>query len=301
MYEPLSSLIPTPDALLNSELWQLGLVLLTHLKSHEGSTTGVYQNGLISYTNLLTHQSHVGKPEYGGKQPEVDRALAEAWNWLQRQGLVNREDGQPAPWFRISRDGEEFLKQKGRFDHWEKLGVSRVKGDLESTGGIRDVGGTLETRDWAWKWVAMKEKAQSASSATSAAGVELTLISAQRVVELRTLNSTAFDFRKLIRLCEEINITYRNECYFATAMLARALLDHVPPIFGMRSFAEVANNYGGKSFKGTMQHLEEGLRNVADGHLHQQIRKSESVPTAQQVNFAAPLDMLLSEIVRISK
>jgi hypothetical protein len=84
-------------------------------------------------------------------------------------------------------------------------------------------------------------------------------------------------------------------------MLARALLDHVPPIFGMRSFTEVANNYGGKSFKGTMEHLEEGLRNVADGHLHQQIRNSESLPTAQQVNFSAALDILLSEIERISR
>ena len=50
-----------------------------------------------------------------------------------------------------------------------------------------------------------------------------------------------------------------------------------------------------------MQHLQNAARNVADGHLHGQIRKSETLPTAQQVNFAAPLDVLLEEIVRITR
>jgi hypothetical protein len=83
-------------------------------------------------------------------------------------------------------------------------------------------------------------------------------------------------------------------------MLTRGLLDHVPPIFGRTSFVEVANNYngGGKSFKDAMQHLENAARNVADAHLHLPIRKSETLPVAQQVNFASQLDMLLSEIIR---
>jgi hypothetical protein len=297
MLQSLSSFFPTADDLLKAEMWRLGLALLIHIKSHEGSSSGVYQNGLASYTNLLAYQNHIGKPEYGDKQPLVDGALSEAWNWLQRKGLVIRDESQPAAWFRISRDGEEFLRQKGRIDQWEKLGVARVKSDLES-GGLRDVGGPLEARNWAWKWVGMKEAAKAAEAVPAA--VELTVISANRLDELRAVASTKFDFRKLIRLCEEINITYENECYLATAMLTRALLDHVPPIFGVGSFTEVANNYdGGKSFKGAMQHLQNGLRNVADGHLHQQIRNSESIPTAQQVNFAASLDMLLSEVVRI--
>ena len=272
MHQPLSSMFPTADQLVNSELWRLGLALLIHIKSHEGFSSGVYQNGLASYTNLLAYQNHMGKPEYGDKQRLVDRALSEAWNWLQREGLVIREEGQPAPWFRISREGEEFLNQKGRFDQWEKLGVARVKSDLESTGGLRDVGGPLEARNWAWKWVAMKEAAKAATEGGTVA-VDLTVISESRLDEMRVLASTKFDFRKLIRLCEEINIAYKNDCFLATAMLTRALLDHVPPIFGVGSFIEVANSYDrGKSFKGAMQHLQNGLRNVADGHLHQQIR-----------------------------
>jgi len=48
-----------------------------------------------------------------------------------------------------------------------------------------------------------------------------------------------------------------------------------------------------------MHHLEGAARKVADAHIHMPIRKSETLPTAQQVNFSAQLDVLLSEIVRI--
>jgi hypothetical protein len=128
----------------------------------------------------------------------------------------------------------------------------------------------------------------------------LTLIAESQLAELRRLVSAEFDFRKLVRLCEELNITAREECIFAAAMLTRTLLDHVPPLFGKKNFEEVASNYGGKSFKGTMQHLQNASRNVADGHLHEQIRKTETLPTPQQVNCGQQLDVLLEEIVRIT-
>jgi hypothetical protein len=190
--------------------------------------------------------------------------------------------------------------RKARFERWEKLGLNRVKSDLTNHRGLLEAGaGTPEMRDLAWEWVGMKEdQARAAAESRVATGV-LTLIADSRLDELRKLVSGEFDFKKLIQLCEEINTAYREECYFATAMLTRGLLDHVPPIFGKKNFAEVASDYGGKSFKGTMQHLQNASRNVADGHLHQQIRKSETLPTAQQVNCGQQLDALLEEIVRI--
>ena len=131
----------------------------------------------------------------------------------------------------------------------------------------------------------------------------LSVIADSRLDELRMLASAQFDFAKLVRLCEEINSAYGQKCYFATAMLVRGLLDHVPPVFGKASFSEVANNYGGggKSFRETMHHMENAARKVADAHLHMPIRKSETLPTAQQVNCGQQLDVLLSEIVRISQ
>jgi hypothetical protein len=192
--------------------------------------------------------------------------------------------------------------RKARFEYWEKLGVDRVKSDLVHTGGIRDVGGPPEVRQLAWEWVRMKEAEATPAAKQQGPGAVLTVISETRLAQLRALSSTRFDFKKLIRLCEEINTAYSAECYFATAMLTRGLLDHVPPIFGKNTFSEVANNYagGGKSFKETMHHLENAARKIADTHLHMPIRNSETLPVAQQVNFAAQLDVLLSEIVRIT-
>ena len=122
-----------------------------------------------------------------------------------------------------------------------------------------------------------------------------------RIEELRAISSTQFDLAKLVELCEEINRCYTSECYLAVAMLIRAVLDHVPPIFKCGSFVEVANNYGGRSLKRSLQHLQNSSRNIADAHLHLPIRSRESLPNKTQVNFSNDLDVLLAEVVRILK
>ncbi len=50
-----------------------------------------------------------------------------------------------------------------------------------------------------------------------------------------------------------------------------------------------------------MHHLENAARKVADAHLHTPIRKSETLPVPQQVNFGPQIDVLLAEIVRITR
>lgn len=128
----------------------------------------------------------------------------------------------------------------------------------------------------------------------------LVFVDEARLSDLRQVSSTKFDFRKVIEICNELNICYRSQCYLAVAALTRALLDHVPPVFGLDSFAKVANNsHGGKSFKASMQHLDSSARNIADGHLHGQIRQKESLPTRTQVNFSPDVDVLLAEVVRL--
>jgi hypothetical protein len=124
-----------------------------------------------------------------------------------------------------------------------------------------------------------------------------------RLDELRAIKSPRYDLIKLVRLCEELNTCYINNCYLTTAMVGRAILDHVPPIFTCKNFAEVANNYisGSKSFKQSMTNLESSLRKIADAHLHTQIRNKETLPNKTQVNFSNDLDVLLAEIVRLLK
>jgi len=123
-----------------------------------------------------------------------------------------------------------------------------------------------------------------------------------RIAELRRCKSGQHDLTKLVALCEELNTSHRSNQVLAVPMLARAVLDHVPPIFGCKTFSEVANNHsGGKSFREAMGHLESTTRKIADSFLHTQVRKSETLPTQTQVDFRNGLDMLLQEVVRILK
>lgn len=118
-----------------------------------------------------------------------------------------------------------------------------------------------------------------------------------RINELRSIQNKNFDLSKLIRLCEELNKAYINNCFITIPLLVRTILDHIPPIFKAQNFKEFANNYSGdKSFKKAMIHLENSLREIANLHLHKPIRKQEGLPTFTQVNFSRELDLLLSEI-----
>jgi hypothetical protein len=117
------------------------------------------------------------------------------------------------------------------------------------------------------------------------------LIDKARLSEVRALKVAGYDLTRLVCLCEELDYCYQVGAYHAVIMLTRAILDHVPPLFGCKNFAEVANNYAGtKSFKQSMDHLQGGARNIADLHLHGQVRAVESLPNATQVNFSQYLD-----------
>jgi hypothetical protein len=121
-----------------------------------------------------------------------------------------------------------------------------------------------------------------------------------RINELKAISPANFDLAKLIRLCEEVNVCFAGECYLAMIVLTRAILDHVPPIFGAHSFPEVANNSPGtRSFKEAMQHLDSSSRKIADHYLHGQIRNAESLPNVTQIDFSNDIDFLLAEVARV--
>lgn len=123
-----------------------------------------------------------------------------------------------------------------------------------------------------------------------------------RVAELKVLRSDQWDFSRLIELCRELNVAAANECHMSTSFLLRSILNHVAPIFGFDSFARVASEYPfAKSVKTGIQRLQSQGRDGADFHLHQQIRKHESLPAAAQVAFSQELDVLLSEVVRVAR
>jgi hypothetical protein len=124
----------------------------------------------------------------------------------------------------------------------------------------------------------------------------------KRIEELMSIKNNNFDFTILIELCEELNLVFENRCYLLVAISVRAILDHVPPIFKKKNFSEVVNNYSwSTSHKKTIERLDKSCRDIADSFLHVHIRSKESLPNSTQVNFKNELDVLLSEVCRITK
>lgn len=123
-------------------------------------------------------------------------------------------------------------------------------------------------------------------------------VSAMRLAELRAISHPEWDLNRLVRLCEELNGAFAAELFFASGMLLRAITDHVPPLFGSKSFAEYVSQISGRSHKRSMDHLLLSLRNIADSLLHTPMRQQESIPNATQVDFRQDLDVLLAEVTR---
>jgi hypothetical protein len=118
-----------------------------------------------------------------------------------------------------------------------------------------------------------------------------------RMGELRAIRNDHYDLRRLLKMCEEINSAWRNGNTISVAMLARGIVDHVPPAFGHENFAQVASQ-GPRSIRGSLQQIEQALRHIADSALHMHIRARETVPTPTQVDFRQSFDVLLGEVVR---
>ncbi|MDR0683459.1 MAG: hypothetical protein LBG15_16710 [Dysgonamonadaceae bacterium] len=122
----------------------------------------------------------------------------------------------------------------------------------------------------------------------------------ERIEELSQIDESDFDYTKLIQFLKELNDAYSNDNYHSIVMLIRTIIDHVPPIFGKKNFADVCGSYGTRSFQESMKHLNSG-RKIADSYLHTSIRNQEALPTKIQVDFRQDLDVLLQEIVRLNK
>lgn len=128
-------------------------------------------------------------------------------------------------------------------------------------------------------------------------------VAIERMEALQGIDHVDFDCTRLICLCDELNACAAGRHAHAVILLTRAILDHIPPIFGVGSFAEVASNYGGggKSFKASAERLEKQARKVADRMLHQIIRSREVAPEMQEVAFSPELETILAEVCRLLK
>ncbi|MBZ5683241.1 MAG: hypothetical protein LAO24_24390 [Acidobacteriia bacterium] len=117
------------------------------------------------------------------------------------------------------------------------------------------------------------------------------------ISQLKSVKSSAFDLAKLIRFCEELNDSYRRANYLACALLIRAVMNHVPPIFGVQTFGQVVSG-SGRSVKAILGRLEDEARPIADLHTHMLIRSREPLTSKHQVEpYKASFEILIQEIL----
>lgn len=111
---------------------------------------------------------------------------------------------------------------------------------------------------------------------------------------------SVFDCSRLIRYCKEINDNFERGNYSSVAFLSRAVVDHIPPIFNLDTFAKVAAQTPGKrhdSFKKSCDALDKSLKNIVDRSIHKQINSVDIPPFKEEINFSQDLNTLLARVV----
>jgi predicted transcriptional regulator with HTH domain len=123
------------------------------------------------------------------------------------------------------------------------------------------------------------------------------LISPDLIKALREAKPNTFDASRLAEYCHEINSGFAHGNLISCLLLMRAVLNHVPPIFGHTDFSQVVANVG-RSLKDNFEHLDEGLRKIGDLYTHQHMRKKDHLPTPGQVEkFGPQFELLLQEVL----
>jgi hypothetical protein len=123
------------------------------------------------------------------------------------------------------------------------------------------------------------------------------LISPDLIKALRKAKPNSFDALRLAEYCREINSGFTHGNLISCLLLMRAVLDHVPPVFGHMDFSQVVA-HASRSLKDNFEHLDESLRKIGDLYTHQHMRKKEHLPTPGQVEkFGPQFELLLQDVL----
>jgi hypothetical protein len=195
-----------------------------------------------------------------------DSDLYTEWEYLGGADLVagNRDDNVHTTWWQIRMAVNKRLFWLSRFPNDSTVSLSTPADDANAT----------------------------ARPATHA------YVDSKRIDRLKSISSKEFDLSRLIRLCEELNINFSGKCCLGTIMITRAILDHVPPIFGCSTFSAItAENSSSDALKQAVRTLSDGFVKIAGRYLDRQIKGIEPLPAINQVDFSEEIDILLAEII----
>jgi hypothetical protein len=98
------------------------------------------------------------------------------------------------------------------------------------------------------------------------------------VARVASFSGQSFNLAKLTRFTVELNENYSRGNYLSCALLIRAIINHVPPLFGQRTFNQVVAG-ASRSVKSILAQLEEGARDIGDLHTHEIVDGYSSPPT----------------------
>lgn len=139
---------------------------------------------------------------------------------------------------------------------------------------------------------ASKDPDYAANAASNAAFLNLEVL-----LRLKAVQGVCLDPSKLTKMCEELNDAYARGNCISSALLLRAIINHVPSVFGANTFAEVVAR-AGRSVKTILARLNEDARPIADLHTQMLMRKTELLPTKNQLEpYKASFEVLMQEVL----
>jgi uncharacterized protein (TIGR02391 family) len=111
---------PTVEALLEIEPEDLGLILIGLVHVTPGQQNSNFT--ISQFVMPLWNANAPGYPQHPHKRQPVSRAIAEAWQWLQTEGLIMPAPDQSNDWFCLTRRGGR-LKNPADLEAYKKSGL----------------------------------------------------------------------------------------------------------------------------------------------------------------------------------
>ncbi|MFE5300660.1 hypothetical protein [Streptomyces sp. NPDC056632] len=115
------------------------------------------------------------------------------------------------------------------------------------------------------------------------------------------MTTTSWKVDKLLALCTELNDSYASGNAYACAALLRAVLDHIPPVFGHKDFKQVAAQHTFTVQRTDKAHAQKlaSFKDIADDALHRPISANILLITMNDIPEPTRLRAVLHELVTV--
>ncbi|MEU3282432.1 hypothetical protein [Streptomyces antibioticus] len=113
--------------------------------------------------------------------------------------------------------------------------------------------------------------------------------------------NTHWKVHKLIALCQGLNDAYKAGNPYVCAAMIRAVMDHIPPVFGHKDFKVVANQHTFMTQRTDKIHALKlvDFKDISDDGMHRQIGSSVPVLTMDNIPQPIRLNAMLQELLTI--